>query len=179
MRLFVGYLLPEEAKPGIAKLQEEIDSIGIECKHVEKENLHVNFSFLGETSEEDAKKIKNDLDGIAHNFSKIEVDIKGVRAIPDKKFTRVLALDVADSQNTLQKIMDEIMQKIGGDVKPPHITICRIKSARNKQQMISFVEKYEKSDFGKMKINSIQLIESKLGSGGPEYSVVSESFLKD
>lgn len=179
MRLFVGYLIPEELKPKILELQQEINNLEIECKHVEKENLHINFSFLGENSEEDAEKIKKDLDGIAQKFKKMEVDLKGVRAIPDKKFTRVLALDVTDSQGSLQKLTEEIIQKIGGDVKPPHITICRIKSVKNKQRLISFVEGYEESGFGKMEINSIQLIESKLGRSGPEYSVVGESFLQD
>lgn len=179
MRLFVGYLIPDDAKPRIIELQREISEFGIECKHVEKENLHINFSFLGESGAEEAEKIKKDLDDIAKGFKKIEVSLKGVKAIPDKKFTRVLALDVSDSEGTLLKIMDEIIQRIGGDVKPPHVTICRIKSAKNKQQIISFVDKYEHSDFGKMRIESIQLIESKLGSFGPEYSIIGESSLKD
>jgi 2'-5' RNA ligase len=179
MRLFVGYLIPDHAKSRIVELQREISEAGIECKHVEKENLHINFSFLGESGDEDAGKIKKDLDGIANEFKKIEVNLKGVKAIPNKKFTRVLALDVSDSEGILLKIMDEIIKRIGGDVKPPHVTICRIKSAKNKQRIISFVEKYEHSDFGKMRIESIQLIESKLGRFGPEYSIVGESSLKD
>jgi len=179
MRLFVGYLIPEEVKPKILELQQEINNFDIDCKQVERENLHINFSFLGENSEEDAEKIKNDLNEIAQKFRKIEVVLKGVRAIPDKKFTRVLALEVIDAQNNLRKLMEEIVQRIGGDVKPPHITICRVKSAKNKERLISFVEESEERDFGEMKINSIQLIESKLGRYGPEYSVVSESFLQD
>lgn len=179
MRLFVGYLISDETKKEIVKLQQEIKLYDIDCKLVEQENLHINLSFLGEISEEDANKVKNDLGEIAKRFCKIEVELKGIRAIPDKKFTRVIALEVSDPTGNLTKLMDEIIQKVGGDVKPPHITLCRIKSARNKQQIIMFVERYENSKLSNMKIESIQLIESKLGRNGPEYSVISENTLGD
>jgi len=179
MRLFVGFLLPEEYKDFVLKLQSEITTLDVDCKNVEQENLHLSMSFLGETAEEDAEKIKKDLAKIAAKFKKIDVTICGAKAIPSKNFIRVIALDVREETGTLEKLLDEIRRKIGGDVKPPHLTLCRVRSIRNKERLIEFVENYETAFFASIKIVSIQLIESKLGRGGPEYSVVSESVLQD
>lgn len=178
MRLFIGFLIPDEYKPPIMRLQLEIEQLGIDCKNVEEKNLHISMSFLGETAEADVDKIKEDLDLITSKFKEFYVDIKDMRAIPSKNFTRVIALEVADHEGNLEKVMNEIRQKIGGDAKPPHLTLCRVKSPRNKDAMINFVDKYENEKFASIEVSSIQLIESKLGQGGPEYSVINESSLK-
>jgi 2'-5' RNA ligase len=179
MRLFIGFLLPEEQKQFVLRLQEEISALGVDCKNVERENLHLSMSFLGETSEEDAEKIKKDLTKIASKFKKIDATVCGTKAIPSKNFVRVIALDVHEESGVLDKLLEEIRQKIGGDVKPPHLTLCRVKSIRNKERLIEFVNKYETTCFASIKIPSIQLIQSKLGRGGPEYSLISESVLQD
>lgn len=179
MRLFIGFLVPSDIKATILKLQQELGETGADCKHVEAENLHLSMSFLGETAEEEVGEIKQSISEIAKNFRKIEVVVGGAKTIPSKNFVRVVALDVNDSGMELEKIMEEIRKRIGGDVKPSHLTICRVKSTRNKDRLIDFVEKYENVEFGKMKISAIQLIESKLGKSGPEYEVIFESELQD
>jgi len=178
MRLFVGFLIPEEFKSSIVALQSEIEQLGADCKNVESENLHISMSFLGETATEDTEKIKEDMNLIASQFKEFYVDIKGTLAIPSKNFVRVVALDIFDESDVLEKLTNEIRQKIGGDVKPPHLTLCRVKSTRNKDSIIGFVAKYENKSFVSIKISSIQLIESKLERDGPKYSAVAESFLR-
>lgn len=179
MRLFIGFLIPDDKKYQILTLQSELSNLEIDCKNVENRNLHISMSFLGEVSEIDAKRIESDLDKIADNFKKIKVELQGLKAIPDKKMIRVIALDVKDSGSMLAKLSDEIAQKIGGDVKPPHLTLSRIKSGRNKETLIMFVEKYEHQEFAELEVSAIQLIKSELGRSGQEYSVIHESFLHD
>lgn len=179
MRLFVGFLLPEEQKQFVIMLQSEISGLEVDCKNVERKNLHISMSFLGETSEEDAEKIKKDLAKVASKFKKMDIAVCGTKAIPSKNFVRVIALDVTEASGSLEKLLEEIRQKIGGDVKPPHLTLCRVKSTKNKERLIEFVEKYETACFASIKISSIQLIESKLGRSGPEYFMISESALQD
>jgi len=179
MRLFVGFLLPEEQKEFVLKLQSEISGLGADYKSVERGNLHLSMTFLGETAEEDAEKIKKDLAKIAAKFKKIDITVCGTRAIPNKNFIRVIALDILDESKKLNELLDEIRKKIGGDAKPPHLTLCRVRSTKNKERLIEFVGKYETTSFASFKISSIQLIESKLSREGPVYSVISESALQD
>lgn len=118
MRLFIGFLIPEGEKDVLLKLQSEITDLGIECKNVERENIHLDLSFLGETPEEEVGRMKKDLETIAKHHRKFEVTLCSMKAIPSKTFIRVLALDVKDEGNILGKIQEEISQKIGGDAKP-------------------------------------------------------------
>lgn len=179
MRLFVGFLIPESQKGPIIELQSEISMLGADCKNVERDNLHLSMSFLGETAEDDVEKINKDLDDISLKFKKFDVAINGTRAIPNARIVRVIALDVFEDSGVLDKLLEEIRQKIGGDVKPPHLTLCRVKSARSKERILEFVDKHRSDSFGKIKFSSIQLIESKLGRTGPVYSVVSEHPFQD
>jgi len=178
MRLFIGYLLPAEQKQFVLRLQSEINELGADTKSVENENLHLSMSFLGETTAEDAEKIKKDLTGVVSKFKKIDITFCGTKAIPSKSFVRVIALDVHEETGNLSRLQEEIRNKIGGDAKPPHLTLCRIRSTKNKERLIEFVEKYETACFSALTVPAIQLIESKLGRNGPEYSVISESALQ-
>jgi len=178
MRLFVGFLLPEENKPAILKLQSEIEHLGADCKNVEKDNLHVSMSFLGETHSDDVGQLAKEIEKVALSTKKITVDINGTRAIPSRNFIRVIALSVNDNDGNLERLLEEIRQKIGGDVKPPHLTLCRVRSTRNKEKLLDFIEKYENKYFTSIQISKLQLIESRLGRNGPVYSVVSESELQ-
>ena len=173
MRLFVGFLIPESQKEAIIELQSEIGTLDADCKNVERDNLHLSMSFLGETAEDDVERIEKDLKEISLKFKKFDVAISGTRAIPNQRIVRVIALDVFDDSGVLDRLLEEIRQKIGGDVKPPHLTLCRMKSARGKERILEFVGKHNSDSFGKIKISSIQLIESKLSRSGPVYSVVS------
>ena len=175
--MFIGFLISEKDKGFILRLQSEIGALEANCKNVERENLHISMSFLGETSAEDAEKIKHDIAAIAKKFRKMKVKIGGVEAIPSKSFVRVIALKVDDLSGELQRMVNEIGNLIGGDVKSPHLTLCRVKPTKEKGKIVGFIEKYQDEIFTSIEIDSIQLIESRLGESGPVYSIVSESKL--
>lgn len=178
MRLFIGFLIPEEAKKQIFELQREIAETGADCKNVEAANLHISMSFLGETPESGVESLGQEISEIADAFKKFEVLIERAKAIPSEKFVRVVALDITGLDGNLGKIMEAIRRKVGGDIKPPHLTLCRVKSTKNKENLLQFVEKYKSKYFTKIKISSLQLLESKLSRSGPEYSVVFEKELQ-
>ncbi|MEM5852875.1 MAG: RNA 2',3'-cyclic phosphodiesterase [Candidatus Aenigmatarchaeota archaeon] len=175
MRCFVGYLLNEDEKVGILKLLEKMEKWPMKCKFVEKENLHLNFSFLGEIGENDIKKISEKIDSVGKKFKKFEVEIDGLKMIPNDKYVRVLALSLAYNED-LEKIFKEIVKEIGGDSKPAHITLCRVKAVTNKLELKKKV--MEEGRFhGKITIRKIQLIKSELKPTGPVYSVIHEAEL--
>lgn len=175
MRCFVGYLLSEEEKRDIIKLQKKIETWPLKCKFVEKENLHLNFSFLGEIEEKNIGKISEKIDMISKKFKKFEVEIDGLIAIPSYNYIRVLALSLIYNEE-LKKIFEEIVKEIGGDSKPAHITLCRVKSVGNKNEVKKKVME-ESGKYGKITIRKIQLIKSELKQSGPVYSVVHEAEL--
>lgn len=175
VRCFVGILLPEEIKESAMKAIEKIRNLPLRCKFVEKDNLHICLSFLGEISESDFENISKDFEAIALGFKPFDVFIKGIKLIPSEKFLRVIALDVIDETGRIESLRREVVKIIGGDSKPPHITLCRVKNIEKRDLTIEKLKEMENIEIGKMKIDKLQLIKSELSREGPAYSVVHES----
>lgn len=173
-RLFIGIFVPENFKPKIFSLQKEIEKLPLQCKFVEEENLHISFSFLGETPENEIPNIEEKLDAMAKTYQKFDAEVSGIKLIPSKNYVRVIALDVHNG--ILKTISQHIKQDIGGDVKPPHLTLCRVKSVTDKK---AFGEKIFEinSDLNSFLVESIDLIQSKLQRTGPVYTSLHKSLL--
>ncbi|MEM5879446.1 MAG: RNA 2',3'-cyclic phosphodiesterase [Candidatus Aenigmatarchaeota archaeon] len=174
VRCFVGYLLPEEVKNEIVELQNRIEKWPLKCKFVEIENLHINFSFLGEIDENQINEISKKIDYIGGKFDKFEIEIDGLIAIPSPNYIRVLALSIFENE-FLKRVFREVVKEIGGDSKPPHITLCRVKSIENKNEVKGRVEDEKNKTHGKFVIDKIQLIKSELSKSGPIYSIIHQA----
>lgn len=174
VRCFIGIFVPDNLKDKIIKVQEDIKNLEIDCKPVEKENLHVSLSFLGEIENTKIDEIASKLDDICKRYEKFEVNITGLKLIPSKSYIRVMALDVTDS--ILGSISKNIKNEIGGDVKPAHLTLCRVKNIRSKQKVLEQLNNIN-FDIGNFTVSSINLIKSELNRTGPVYTTVHESKL--
>jgi 2'-5' RNA ligase len=179
VRCFIGIFIPIEMRKKILQLQNNLKGPDMQCKFVEEENLHISLSFLGEVGEGEVERIGGMLDEVCNKFKKFEVVVSGVRPIPDESYVRVLALDVFDKDKNyiLKNIENEIAKKIGGDAKPPHLTLCRVKKIGNKKEFVDSLQKYKMLSFGGFTVEKIQLIKSVLGEAGPKYDVIHESLL--
>jgi 2'-5' RNA ligase len=56
----------------------------------------------------------------------------------------------------------------------PHLTIARVKSGRNRQQMINILSSYQDHSFGSFIADSLKLKQSILLPRGPQYTVLFE-----
>ncbi|MEM5836151.1 MAG: RNA 2',3'-cyclic phosphodiesterase [Candidatus Aenigmatarchaeota archaeon] len=175
VRCFIGYILPQDIKTKIAELQKKIETWPLKCKFVEKENLHICFSFLGEIKEMEIEKISEKIDIISRKNRKVEAIINGLIAIPNPNYIRVIALKIVES-NSLKQIFSDIVKEIGGDSKPAHITLCRVKYVENKNELRRKIEE-ENKEHGTLKIEAIQLIKSELKRSGPVYSIIHQAEL--
>jgi 2'-5' RNA ligase len=173
-RCFIGIMAPEGVKNKIISIQNSLRRLPIACKMVEMENLHLCLSFLGEVEENEINDICRKLDEISQRYKQFDVNVSEIKFIPNEGYIRVLALGC--SNTLLETISKNIKSEIGGDAKPPHITLCRVKSIEEKQKTIEDIKKID-SDIGKFTVSSIQLIKSELQKTGPIYSVIHESKL--
>jgi len=177
VRCFIGVMIPEELKGCIENIKDTLRKLPMNCKFVERENLHICFSFLGELEEVELENISKELELICNGFSRLKVVVDGIKMIPTEKYIRVLALDVIDKNNNLKKLMKEIEEKIGGSVKPSHLTLCRVKTISDKE---STIEKIKSIKVGEtvFTISTIQIIKSKLRKTGPIYTSIFEAILR-
>lgn len=176
VRCFIGILLGEDMRDYIGKIQDELRKLSVDCKFVESENLHMCLSFLGEIEENKIKNISEVLDALCKGFSEFEVEISGIKLIPNEKYVRVIVLDVLDKTGNLGLLSKGIVNGIGGDAKPPHVTLCRVRRIENKQKFVEDVKKINIMN-KPVQIKSIQLLKSELSGHGPIYSLLHESKL--
>lgn len=175
VRCFIGIMLPRDLRQEIIKLQKTINQLPIKCKMVEPENFHISLSFLGEVDESKLKKIILELEDICEKFTKFEIMLKRLKFIPNKSFIRVLCLDAVGGE-TLTHLQKEIKVRIGGSVKPPHLTLCRVKKIEDKKKLIESLTGISLDV--KFCVTAIDVVESQLKKSGPVYSIIKKIHLK-
>ena len=171
MRTFVAAEISDEKVLNfIAKLQSEIK---INAKPVSKQNMHLTLLFLGEISDEMAKKVMESLNTVS--FSPIQVNLAEVGAFPNTRFPRVIWIGVdqvaAKSLSELAKQVEEKLSPLGfRSDKPfkPHLTILRIKERRS--DISGELSRFKTSSVGLQVISELKFKKSILTPEGPIYS---------
>jgi 2'-5' RNA ligase len=178
MRAFLGIPIPEELKPRIESIQDKFSDFDI--KFVELENLHFNLKFFEEIDKDKVDQLKKGLEDICKQFQPFEIKIAGVGAFPSKNYVRVIWLGVKDGYQTLislAEMIENALEALGFETEErfvPHLTLGRVRSGRNKNEMIVLLKELENIEVGKMKVDEIILFQSKLTPSGPIY----EEFFK-
>jgi len=176
MRAFLGVSVPEELKPRIESIQDSFYNFDI--KFVEKENLHFNLKFFREIDEEKVEQLKKILEDICKQFWSFEIKIAGVGAFPNKNYVRVVWLGVKDGYQALEELADTIekaLESMGFETEEkfvPHLTVGRVRSGKNKNELIALLKELENVEIGKMIIDKVILFQSKLSPNGPIYEEV-------
>jgi 2'-5' RNA ligase len=177
MRLFIGFFVPENVKNYVNRVQSDLEKLPMTCKLVEPQNVHVSLSFLGEIKGADVEKIKNALSGICQNRKRFLIGLGSINLIPNANFIRVVVLDVLDPSGSLKSICSDIKEKIGGSMKPPHLTLCRVKNVSDKDGTVAGVKSLDLNQKISFVVESISLIKSELSPSGPKYKTVYEAKL--
>lgn len=175
MRLFLAINLDNGIKGRINDLSKEF-SQAINAKFVEMENIHVTLFFLGEVVEEKAPRIVEALEGIEGRS--FEMELKGIGAFPSFNFIRVLWVGVEKGREEVIELHSSIENRLkslgfkSDKSFVPHATFARVKSIKNREKLRLLIEKYREEEFGTQKVESFELMRSKLTPRGPIYSVV-------
>ena len=176
MRAFLGIPISEELKPRINSIQDKFSDFDI--KFVESKNLHFNLKFFGEIGNEEIEKLKRALEDICKQFQPFEIKIEGIGAFPSKSYVRVIWLGVKDGYQTLislAEMIENALESLGYASEEkfvPHLTLGRVKSGKNKNELMILLRELEDVEVGKMKVDNVILFQSKLSPEGPVYEEV-------
>jgi 2'-5' RNA ligase len=176
MRAFLGIPIPEELKQRIISIQDKF--LDFDIKLVEQENLHFNLKFFKELSEDDVERLKKLLSDVCKRFQPFNIRIAGAGAFPSKNYIRVLWLGVKDGYQILASLAETIensLESLGYESEEkfvPHLTLGRVRSGRNKNEMLVLLKELEDVEIGEMEVNEIILFQSKLSPDGPVYEEV-------
>jgi 2'-5' RNA ligase len=183
MRAFIGIPISEDLKGKILKIQEKFREFDI--KFVEKGNLHFNLKFLDEIPEEKTTEIKSSLGNLSQLFETFEINIRGMGVFPNENYIRVVWIGVKKGYQqmlALAEVIENALVDLGIEREAkkfePHLTLGRVRSARNKKELAETVERYKDLEIGTMKVDRLVLFESVLTRQGPIYKEVFSITLK-
>lgn len=181
VRCFVAVDVPESVKELCRKIQHEIAPVDADFKLVEERNFHITLAFLkykGDSVVPDyfIDSIKNALEKISLSQKKIMAVAGPVLYIPTKNYLRVVALhvDSPELEDLRLKVIKELSALgIEPASNPSHLTLCRVKSLENKENIINAAETYS-SEKIVFELGNLKLVKSTLSSKGPIYENIAE-----
>ncbi len=175
MRAFVAVDLgSEEVSRAIQEVQRVLERSGADLKSVEPENLHFTLQFLGEISELEADMVTEALKGLV--ASPFTVSFKGVGYFPSSQRISVIWVGVDEGKEEFVSLAEKVFERLRPhNFRPdkkfvPHLTICRVKTGRNKDKLLAAADKYRDTAIGTDTVSSVKLKVSQLTPRGPIYS---------
>ena len=178
IRAFIAIDIP--VSQNVTECINELKKLQINAKIVETENMHLTLKFLGDTDENLIDEIEKIIKDTIINIQPFEIILKNLGIFPNQNYIKVVWIGVENTE-PLKKIAETIDTKLNNlgfeKEKRPfsvHLTIARIKSAKNKEKLIQLINKYQNIELQKIKINKIILKKSTLTPKGPIYTNLKE-----
>lgn len=181
IRSFIAFDIEEETVArNLAKAQSMLAETDADLKLVRPENVHITLRFLGDISPELVGKIHAEMEKTT--FAPFDVEVKGVGAFPNLRHISVLWAGIRKGAEELRAVFSQLEPRLyelgfGPDAKgfSPHLTIARVRTSRNKPELIECVKGLENYEFGVVRAECLRLKKSVLTPQGPIYSVLKET----
>ena len=180
IRSFIAFdINNEEVLKRLSEAQEKLAETGAALKLVKLENIHITMRFLGNIQLNMVDRIHSEMEQVA--FAPFDVEIRGVGAFPKPKYPRVVWAGIKKGAEELENIFKQLesrLQNLG--FKPDskgfssHITIARVKTGRNKAELVHCINELTSYEFGVLKADCLKLMKSVLTPKGPIYSTIKE-----
>jgi 2'-5' RNA ligase len=177
-RGFIAVDIPVFSK--ILEFEKDIINSGADVKLVEPENIHITLKFLGDTEEGLINNIGEVIKKSCENMDPFNIVLKSSGVFPNYNYIKVVWIGIENIENLaeISSSIDEGVSKFGFEKEKrkfsAHLTIGRVKSAKNKDRLLQIINKYNDVEFGDIDVNSIELKKSELTSNGPIYTTIKE-----
>ena len=180
IRTFVSIDVDDnEILSNVESIVSSLTSLGGDLKSVERENIHLTLKFLGNVSPVKVANVKSALGQV--KFEPFSLEIKGAGAFPNLKRMNVIWIGVGEGLSKAEQIFEQTesyLHEAGftRETRPfsPHITIARVRSGRNRDQITAFLSHLADESFGAFNVESVRLKQSVLSPSGPKYSTLFE-----
>lgn len=177
--MFRGFIAIEiEVRNALKEILKKLKEINADLKVVREENTHLTLKFLGDTNEQLIDKIENTIKNSVNGITPFNVKLNKIGVFPNKRNIRVVWVGMENAEN-LVKIAEKLendLQEFGFEKEKrkfsPHITIARVRSARNIENLQRFLIENENWQGYEVNIKEVKLKKSVLKKEGAEYSDV-------
>jgi len=181
MSMFRGFIaIDVDTFPKIIEFENDIKSCGANVKLVEPKNIHITLRFLGDTEESLTKEIEIILKDTVKDVVPFNIQLKSAGVFPNRNYIKIIWIGIKQGEllGTIAHTLNKQISTLGFHKEKrnfsPHLTIARVKTAKNKERLLQIIEKYIDVEFGVIRVNTIKLKKSVLTSQGPIYTTLKE-----
>jgi 2'-5' RNA ligase len=181
MSTFRGFIAIDiKTTPQIITFENEIAKTGADVKLVESGNIHITVKFLGDTDENYIDAIEQSIKESVLAVKPFPIILKGTGVFPNQNYMKVIWIVITDDGNieTIARAIDEKLEPLGFKKEnrgfSPHLTVGRVKTARNKDQLLEVIGNYKTVEFTIQNVQSITFKKSELTPKGPIYTTLRE-----
>ena len=184
-RAFIAIAIPDGIKNQLAGLQSKLKRADADVKWTRPHGIHITLRFMGWLNNDDLEKTKLAITNVAREFSPFDVEVKGSGTFPERGRPRVVWTGISHGEKELQAVAARLDQElIKNDLGPAdrpfrgHLTLGRVKTGKNINKLVEYLEKEGTISFGAFSANSICLFKSDLRPDGAIYTVLREEFFR-
>ena len=163
----------------LASVFSSLQNIGADLKTVERENIHVTLKFLGNVGSSKLTQVRAALGEV--KFTPFSLQVRGAGAFPNLFRINVVWVGLGDGWSQVEAIYaqtEKLLAAAGFNRETrgfsPHVTVARVKSARKRDEIASFLHGITERTFGTLHVDRVRLKQSVLSSSGPKYSTLFE-----
>lgn len=181
IRSFLAIEIPDTILKLVAEVQKALKSSNADIKWVNPEDIHITLKFFGNIDESKIESIIKSVEKVIESFSPFSIKVKGVGSFPNLKAPRVIWVGVLDERGILSQFQNQLekaFEKLGFEAEKrsfhPHLTLGRIRSFKEKGELIKRMERFQEDDFGEFMVEKVVLFKSDLTRQGPIYTALKE-----
>lgn len=115
-------------------------------------------------------------------FKPFKLNFKGVGVFPALSRPSVIWAGVTGDVSEMLKVFSDLEKELKAlgfepERRPfsPHITLCRVRSGKNRSLLATAINGMENESFGELEVKTIKLKKSILTRSGPIYNTIAES----
>ncbi len=179
-RIFIAINLPEDIKKTLADEQKKWQDFP--ARWVNPENIHITLVFVGYIEDSGLEKIKQAVGEVVKKHPPFSITLNEISYGPPKIIPPRMVWAVGESLDDFISLKNELEKELSKSKNirfipekreaVPHITLARIKEWEWRRIEPEERPQIEEEIDLTFPVNSIEVMESQLKIGGPEYKIL-------
>ena len=177
IRAFLAIELPEALRVGLAQVQEELKRSRADVRWVAPGNIHLTLKFFGNVPDDEIDTLAQAAREAAAETAPLQLQATGAGAFPSPNAPRVVWLGLGGDLVPLTQLfyrLEKAFAALGyppeGRAFNPHLTLGRVKSPANREQLARLLAKLPPVDWPPFEVKELILFQSVLSPQGSKYT---------
>ena len=177
-RMFIAVGINDAVRMALTRMQRRLALAQGHVGWTKPENIHCTLLFLGDVPTAEIPAVADAVTAAAADCKRCVVEIAGLGCFGSSRVPRVIWAGVCPAAPLIE-MYQQVCRRLPqvGDAAArakefhPHLTIGRVRSARNAESLTAAIARNADTVFGALEITEICLMESQLRPDGPVYTL--------